>query len=227
MLGLTAVGGTAGIPSSGDTMASPIERATTTTRAGGGDRRRKIMAIIAGGLVLGVGAAITLAAWNDSEFANGTFGSGSFDLEGSTDGAAFTSDPTAPGKTLTFELDADALSPGAVVAVPFAVQLSAGSSYEADVTIEAASGAAIAADLTYDLVDTGAFVTGCSAATPGTALINDAATTASGPTAAFSLTAAATPVNLCFVVTAGAGLDPNLTGTVVWEFVGTSTDPLP
>lgn len=185
------------------------------------------MAIIAGGLVLGVGAAITLAAWNDSEFATGTFGSGSFDLEGSTDGTAFSSDAAAPGKTLTFEVDADALSPGAVVAVPFAVQLSADSSYQAEVTIKATSGAAIAADLTYDLVDTGAFVAGCDATTPGTALITDAAASASGPTAAFSFTAPATPVNLCFVVTAGPGLDPNLTGSVTWEFVGTSTDPLP
>jgi predicted ribosomally synthesized peptide with SipW-like signal peptide len=208
-------------------MEAPINRATTSTRAYGGDRRRKMMAIIAGGLVLGAGAAITLAAWNDSEFATGTFGSGSFDLEGSTDGTAFSSDSAAPGKTLTFELDADALSPGAVVAVPFAVQLAAGSSYEADVTIEAASGAAIAADLTYDLVDTGTFVAGCDATTPGTTLVTDAATTASGPTPAFALTAAAAPVNLCFVVTAGAGLDPNLTGSVTWEFVGTSTDPLP
>jgi predicted ribosomally synthesized peptide with SipW-like signal peptide len=208
-------------------MESPIDRATTSERVSRGDRRRKTMAVIAGGLVLGVGAAITLAAWNDSEFANGTFGSGSFDLEGSTDGTAFSSSPVAPGKILTFEVDADALSPGAVVAVPFAVRLSTDSTYQADVTIESSSGDAIAADLTYDLVDTDAFVAGCDATTPGTTLINDAATSASGPTAAFSFTAAATPVNLCFVVTAGAGLDPDLTGTVTWEFVGTSTDPLP
>lgn len=30
---------------------------------------RKVRAILAGGLVLGVGAAVVLAAWNDSEFA--------------------------------------------------------------------------------------------------------------------------------------------------------------
>ncbi|WP_427996674.1 SipW-dependent-type signal peptide-containing protein, partial [Xanthomonas hortorum] len=31
--------------------------------------RRKIYAVLAGGLVVGVGSALTLAAWNDSEFA--------------------------------------------------------------------------------------------------------------------------------------------------------------
>lgn len=185
------------------------------------------MAVIAGGLVLGVGAAITLAAWNDSEFATGSFGSGAFDLQGSTDGTLFSSSPTAPGKTLTFALDADALSPGDVVAVPFAVRLSAASTYEADLTIEAVSGDPIAADLTYDLVDTGTFVAGCDAATAGTTLVNDAATTASGPTALPSFTAVTTPLNLCFVVTAGPDIDQNLTGSVTWEFVGTSTDTLP
>ena len=206
--------------------ASGVTEAESSAPASTG-RRRKTMAVIAGGLVLGVGAAITLAAWNDSEFATGSFGSGSFDLEGSTDGAAFSSDPVAPGKTLTFVLDADALSPGDVVAVPFAVQLSADSTYQADLTIEAASGDPIAADLTYDLVDTGTFVAGCDATTPGTELITDAATTASGPTSLPSFTTAAAPLNLCFVVTAGPDIDQNLTGSVTWEFVGTSTDPLP
>ena len=50
------------------------------------DGNRKILAVLAGGLVLGVGVAVTLAAWNDSEFATGTFTAGSFNLEGSTTG---------------------------------------------------------------------------------------------------------------------------------------------
>ena len=36
-------------------------------------RSRMIRAILAGGLVLGVGTAVTLAAWNDSEFVTETF----------------------------------------------------------------------------------------------------------------------------------------------------------
>jgi predicted ribosomally synthesized peptide with SipW-like signal peptide len=215
----------AGIRQLGDKMETPLEQATQQLQSSG--RRRKAMAVIAGGLVLGVGAAITLAAWNDSEFATGSFGSGAFDLEGSTDGEAFSSDTVAPGKTLSFVVDADALSPGDIVAVPFAVQLSADSTYEADLTIAAVSGDPIAADLTYELVDTDTFVAGCDETTAGTTLVPSAATTASGPTVLPSFTATEEPLNLCFVVTAGAGIDQNLTGSVTWEFVGTSTDPLP
>jgi len=66
--------------------------ATTTTR-------RKVRAVLAGGLVLGVGAAVTLAAWNDSEFATGTFTAGTFNLEGSTDGTTFTDHNVDDGDT--------------------------------------------------------------------------------------------------------------------------------
>lgn len=61
---------------------APTEMKTT--------RRRKAQAVTAGGIVLGIGAIVTLAAWNDSEFAEGLFGSGDFNLEVSTDGEDFT-----------------------------------------------------------------------------------------------------------------------------------------
>lgn len=193
------------------------------------DRRRMLLALIAGGVVLGVGTAVTLAVWNDSEFATGTFSSGQFDLQGSTDGAAFDSSPAAPGKTLTFELAADALSPGAVVYAPFAVQLSSDSDYAASVTLAQQVGGTIGAGLSYSVYDVGTFGATCSAATPptGTALVADRAATAAGTVDAFDLTAAATPTNLCFVVTAGSGLPQGATGTVTWEFAGTSGVALP
>lgn len=179
--------------------------------------------------MLGVGTAVTLAVWNDSEFASGTFSSGQFDLQGSIDGATFDSSPTAPGKTLTFELDADALSPGAVVYAPFAVQLSSESDYAASVTLAQQVGGMIGAGLSYSVYDVGTFGATCSAATPptGTALVADRAATAAGTVDAFDLTAAATPANLCFVVTAGSGLPQGATGTVTWEFAGTSGAALP
>ncbi|MGO2139648.1 MAG: SipW-dependent-type signal peptide-containing protein [Leucobacter sp.] len=46
----------------------------------------KARALLAGGLVLGVGAAVTLAAWTDNEWVRGVFGTGTFGIEGSTDG---------------------------------------------------------------------------------------------------------------------------------------------
>jgi len=194
------------------------------------DRRRMALALLAGGLVLGVGTAVTLAVWNDSEFATGTFSSGEFDLQGSTDGAAFSSSPAAPGKTLTFEVDADLLSPDAVVYAPFSVQLSADSDYAAAIDLSSVAGGAIGADLTYSLYTDTAFGATCSAATPpsaGDALVTDQAADATGALAdVFSLTAAEEPVDLCFVVTAG-DVDQGATGTITWEFAGESGAPLP
>ena len=60
-------------------------------------RRRRIYAVLAGGLVLGVGTAVTLAAWNDSEFAKSTFTAGSFVFQGSTDGTAFADHASEAG----------------------------------------------------------------------------------------------------------------------------------
>lgn len=57
-------------------------------------KSRKIRAIAAGGAVLGLGAAITLAAWSDSELASGFFQAGSFDIEGSADGVTWASHDT-------------------------------------------------------------------------------------------------------------------------------------
>lgn len=191
------------------------------------DRRRMLLALVAGGLVLGVGTAVTLAVWNDSEFATGTFSSGTFDLVGSIDGTTFSSSTTAPGKALSFELDADTLSPGAVVYAPFAVQLSTDSDYSAAVTLGQELTGAIGDDLTYSLYEVASFGATCSAATPptGTPLVGDRAASATGTVAAFDLDAAASPVFLCFVVTAG-DVPQGATGLVTWEFVGTSGDPL-
>ena len=84
---------------------------------------RKARAIAAGGAVLGVGAAVTLAAWSDSEFAQGTFASGQFGIQGSADGQAYDDHTTAEGAlTLTFDdvdVDADAMQPGQTVTADY------------------------------------------------------------------------------------------------------------
>ncbi|WP_344880483.1 SipW-dependent-type signal peptide-containing protein [Zhihengliuella alba] len=61
----------------------------------GQENTRKARAIMAGGLVLGVGAVVTLAAWTDSEFAEGLFTAGSYNLEGSDDGTTYADQDTA------------------------------------------------------------------------------------------------------------------------------------
>ena len=52
-----------------------------------GRRARIWRALLAGGLVLGVGATATLAAWNDSEVATGSFAASVFDTESQSAGS--------------------------------------------------------------------------------------------------------------------------------------------
>lgn len=54
------------------------------------DSRRKRKAILAGGVVLGLGAAVTLAAWSDDVFADGLFNTGTFNMQGNASTAMDT-----------------------------------------------------------------------------------------------------------------------------------------
>jgi predicted ribosomally synthesized peptide with SipW-like signal peptide len=200
--------------------------------------RRKILAVLAGGLVLGVGAAVTLAAWNDSEFATGTFKAGSFNLQGSLDGTTFTDHATAgTAAALSFSLPAgviDHMTPGDTVYAPFWVRLAANTT--SDASLAAASithGAlgneakfaysvkAIAATDTCNSSATGTTIasgTSLSVLTPGTA----SALSKGSPT-----TSPGTAVQLCFTVTFDANAvaaDQGKSGTATWEFKATSTN---
>jgi predicted ribosomally synthesized peptide with SipW-like signal peptide len=191
-------------------------------------RRRRLRAILAGGLALGLGAAITLATWNDAEFAQGTFTAGSFNLLGSTDGTTFGEHATvgAPA-SLSFTLNPTALSPGDVVYAPFAVELSGATTTDAVVTISNAATSGVVTNLTYTLVQPTAF--GCAVSTTGTALVpSDTAIGVVPDAPTFALTkgtpptTAGDPVFLCFKVLAGPLLTQGQTGTVTWAFTAAS-----
>lgn len=200
---------------------------TTTTK-----RSRKFKAILAGGIVLGVGAAVTLAAWTDYEWAQGTFGAGSFNVQGSTDGTTFADHESEAGAaSLTFDLDGgDNMAPEAVVAAPFVLQLDEASTYDATVELTSAEGAGVnAGALTYGIVQVDS-VADCSAAAEGTSIVPagtalDSTTGAAG----FTLTAGADgvagdPVTLCFQVTADSTLEQGEDATAQWEFTATSVE---
>ncbi|MCL2515726.1 MAG: SipW-dependent-type signal peptide-containing protein [Microbacteriaceae bacterium] len=189
-------------------------------------RRNVVLAILAGGSILGVGAAVTLATWQDDEYANGTFTAGTFDLQGqvnTTEG--FAEHATAPGGALGFDLNASNLSPTDVTYSPYAVQLSANTTSAATVTVSAATptNAGNTANLTYAVYEVSTW--GCSSATTlGTALIPAGTALGTVPAATtFTLAAAATPQYLCFVVTAGSGLTQGQSAAAVWDFHATST----
>lgn len=208
-------------------MDEKVEGTLDTTRPRG-LRSQKMRALLAGGLVLGVGAAITLAAWNDSEFAQGSFGTGAFNMVGSTDGTTYAEHATVgAAATLAFTVNPTLLAPGDVVYAPFAVRLDAATTNAAVVTISNAASSGTVADLTYTLIQPSAF--GCAAGTTGTALVPASTPVATVPASTtFNLamgtppTTAGAPVFLCFKVTAGASISQAQAGTVTWGFAAVS-----
>ncbi|WP_149083403.1 MULTISPECIES: SipW-dependent-type signal peptide-containing protein [Microbacterium] len=206
--------------------------ATTTTQ-------RKVLAVLAGGLVLGVGVAGVLAAWNDSEFATGTFTAGSFDLEGSTDGTSFSDHNVDDGDTaaaLTFALPAGVvgnMSPTDTVYAGFWVRLAAGTTTAANLVADGTTADPAATSnsdhLSYAIYELapGATCDATSAtATPvATGATLDAQTGVTTVPLAEGATAAApgTAVQLCFAVTADAALEPGLVTDATWKFTATST----
>lgn len=211
------------------TTLSPVQPpspATANTSARG-LRSRRARAILAGGLVLGVGAAITLAAWNDSEFATGTFTSGQFNLVGSIDGATFTENDVTPAD-VTFSTNFDNLSPDETVAAPFVVHLDAATTDNADLSVASAVGSGAAeAELTYGIVTVAAFVD-CTPVAVGTSTLVAPGTALDAVDATVPLPSV--PVNqgvgaapgadvfLCVQVTSSPTLVQNTTAVGTWEF---------
>lgn len=74
-------------------------------------RGRRLRVVLAAGLVFGIGAFATLAAWTDTENATGSFGASVFDTQSASAGSpTYTSQTAAPGASLTF--GATGMSPG-------------------------------------------------------------------------------------------------------------------
>lgn len=205
------------------------------------NRKRKIRALLAGGLVLGVGAAITLAAWTDNVFGNSDFATGdaAWNIQASfstTDTPNWVEADVSPGEPFGFPVGRLNLTPGETVYAPIALRLQNAQTLNAAVTLDGAvpgtpaGSAALTAALTYS-VTSGGTAEGCTAGTPGgTSVVapGSALTTGSAPSA-ITLLAAGTPVQLCYAVTLPAGSPLDLaglnTGQLVWQFVGTSVTP--
>ena len=207
--------------------------ATTTTQ-------RRVLAVLAGGLVLGVGVAVTLAAWNDSEFATGTFTAGSFELEGSTDGTTFADhdvDDGGTAATLAFNLPAGLvgnMSPTDTVYAGFWVRLAAGTTSDADLVADgttadpaATSNADHLGYAIYQLAPGATCDAASAVGTPvatGATLDAQTGVTTVPLTAGATTAAAGTAVQLCFAVTADAALEPGLVTDATWTFTATSTN---
>lgn len=195
---------------------------------------RKIKALLAGGLVLGVGTAVTLAAWTDYEWGNADFTAGTFNIQGSTDGTTFNDHESETGAAaLNFDVGAVALSPTDTVAAPFVLQTDADTTYDATLEVTSAAVTGVnATALSYGIFEVASFAD-CDAdatATPedtivpaGTALDSVAGATTTALSAGADGTAGA-PVTLCFQVTADDTLDEGQTNTATWQLTATSVE---
>lgn len=167
-------------------------------------RRNKIYAVLAGGLVLGVGAVVTLAVWNDSEFATVDFAAGSFVFQGSTDGTTFADHASEDGAAeLNFTADFTNLSPNDVVYTPYALSLDASTS-AALTSVDPVVTGTLDGDLTFASVATATF--GC----------DDAAF--AGGSAVPTTIADGEIINLCLQVTAADTIEQGETGAALWQW---------
>ncbi|MFI2105342.1 SipW-dependent-type signal peptide-containing protein [Isoptericola sp. NPDC019693] len=196
---------------------------TTAQAAEPARRRRKLLALGAGGLVLGIGAVVTMAAWTDTEVATGDFAAGSFGLQSSADGADFADhDTSAEALTISFGDLAQNLSPTDSATAVYAVRLDPASTYGADVTgVVEASGAA-ADNLTYTVQQ----VDDIDGSTAQGTLVSSESVQATGSHDLFTLDALSDVVYLKVTVTADEDLAQGETATVLWTLTGESTTSL-
>ena len=192
-------------------------------------RSRRWRAVLAGGLVLGVGAAVTLAAWNDSEYGSASFTAGKFDIVGAVDGATFSSHATAgAAAALNFQLAPTAMAPGNATYALFSVK-TANPSVAGTLQLTAGTpgGTGLATYLTYGVRTISG--TTCNATTyaAGTAVVADgSALTANGATTQAVTANGAAQVNYCIAVTlptTAPNAAQGLTMSQTWQIQGTSS----
>lgn len=199
--------------------------------AASSQKSRKVKALLAGGLVLGVGAAVTLAAWTDQEWVKGTFSAGNFNVEGSTDGSTFAEHESVDkAASLSFQLNPTNLTPGDIVAAPFVLRNAAGSTYPAEIRLSSGTATGTAtANLSYKIVEV-ADAAACTANAVGTSTFVDTTDFGATPTSSpltlpmgtATPSAAGTATTLCVQVTAKASLKELETANAEWLFSATT-----
>lgn len=193
-------------------------------------KRRKIRAILASGLVLGVGAAVTLAAWSDTVWGSSEFGTtgSDFNIQGSFDGGANWAEYLTPetAGAMTFAQQADSLVPGQPVYQLVGLHEVEGN-FGADIALTRTNADT---SLLADLVSVAVAEAGTGEAAPtcGGQSFGTGATIGSAPAEMLNTTVAAGDYRwVCFsaVLDATAGVDAgNLTSDpILWEFAATST----
>jgi predicted ribosomally synthesized peptide with SipW-like signal peptide len=183
--------------------------------------------MLAGGLVLGVGATVTLAAWNDAETAAGQFGASVFATESRGSGdAGFGDHGTAPA-SLTFS--GGAMSPGSLRYVWLDVRTTAATTVGGTAVLSAVAttnDSGIASALRYKVVAIAGGAS-CDAAAIGSAPQLTMSQVPSAPALGATLAAAGgSTARFCFEVQLPAGSPSSLQGksaTFTWTVTSTSS----
>lgn len=213
---------------------------SSNSSAGNGsqDRSRsyKVRALLAGGLVFGIGAASTLAAWNDNEYAKGgPFTAGTFAIEGSATGEVGSyagHKSSATSESLTFSAPINNLSPGSVVYADFWVRLTADATVNGELELIDVDGSGDNVDHLSYAVHQLSGEAQCNAAGVGSATVDLGSGAAldtdpeSGEPVALTAGAGSTagdPIHLCFVVTADDDLLQSKAATATWQLQASST----
>lgn len=189
-------------------------------------------AVLAGALVLGVGATITLAAWNDSEYATGSFTASTFNTESSTVAGVWASNTVAPGAALAF--GATAMSPTVSSYAWINIRTTAASTVGGTITLASVTQVGtLAAVLEYRAVRTPATTTTCDATafagTPtyiaGGSSTYLAVTGVPGTPVASAITSPSGELRFCFdvrVTSSAANSYQGTSATVTWLFSAVS-----
>jgi len=201
----------------------------------GNVRSRKIRALLASGLVLGVGATLTLSSWNDSEYVGGELQAGSFGIEGSPTGqdGTYRSSTDGPSHALTFEPEAGQMYPGYTTYALFSVRAQSGS-LGGTIQVQPPqwdreNTASLGQYLDYGISVVDGTVCDESAFEASTEPVVGSGTSLSNSEPAATeqnLAADGTPVNYCIELTLHADASSDAQGQSVtpqWQFLGTST----
>lgn len=202
-----------------------------------GIKSRKIRALLAGGLVLGLGATVTLALWTDQVDVTGDFGAGGFVLEAGVGGSDWSDSAVA-----AFTASGDQIEPEKVYYKEVHIRVKADNALPngTDVELSAAITGATSpegafennAHMTYAIYDvsdaaacTAEGVGAKAAVWSGTNLTDNITPAATLPKSTVTTKGnVGSSVELCFVVTAksqAGGLLALKGASTVWTFTGT------
>lgn len=197
----------------------------------------KVKAVLAGGLVLGVGAAVTLASWTDQAYVDATFGTSSFNIQVDTQGggeAWVEADTEAAASDLVFSVGVEALVPGGTVYAPVSLQTDPAGSVAGTVTLEGAAAGAGGDEALFDALRYTVTAleedTRCAAGSvAGETLADGPLTTGSDPGAITLAADGGNQVDLCFAVSLPRDVDRNtalqgVSTSALWRFAASSDD---